>query len=526
MIESKFAKVHCAFSNRNFHSKMPLVLTRARFNRIPLGCPLPLTVRTFYDVATLKAEGFFRRQQLSTELWKIKRRGGCMIASTTEGGEFGPNGGAMGVLSGAGGGGGAGGRSASTAADAEVAESSVPLVAADLRANLINRKRHRGERRSSRQLERHIRHVASTIDPDNTDSSSCASSEDERDENPLAHGPIAGLHRLQARWDGDRSVIGWRWSWLQLRLEALEEQIEEHDTLLAQIRARNTPFLFEGDPVTESARVAASEAAVAAATGAVAPVGGNAGAASKSGPAMEEDTPKVATPMAVDAAPPSPTAAAAPTHTPDDIAVTVADAGCARARGLDDSSRKRRKLITASTLRPKTQAPLNKSATPLGHSDRNAIRARAALLDRKFHLVLSLLTDAPSAVLGKARAHRRMQLDALRGINRQPTQQQRLMQQQHHHQHMLLRQQQHKQQQQQQQQQQQEQGDGHQQGQGQGQGQQQGQQQQQQQQQPTLGGTASQQPKQKVIKPDADQQKPLKLVMKLPSFPLKSEPGT
>jgi hypothetical protein len=38
-------------------------------------------------------------------------------------------------------------------------------------------------------------------------------------------------------------VIGWRWSWLQLRLEALEEQIEEHDRMLAQIKVHPLVFL-------------------------------------------------------------------------------------------------------------------------------------------------------------------------------------------------------------------------------------------------------------------------------------------
>ena len=349
--------------------------------------------------------------------------------------------------------------------DADIALS-VPLAAADLRSNLINRKRPRLDRRSSRQLERHVRHIVRSIDPDATESSSGASSEEEDIERGHpATNATKKLRRLQARWDGDRSEIGWRWSWLQLRLDVLQEQIEKHDDLLGTVRERNTPFEFEGDPQSAAVQaalareadggmeiVAAAEASALAAVQETADSGGGGGggegeAAAGGGSGQDGDggggggeadappdvqmtaegagaaaaEPKGKGPASTGGsaattagASAAPTPGAAP---PAVIPVVTEDAGCARARGLH-SMRKRRRLIKTSTMRPKTQAPLNKSATPLGHSDRNAIRARAALLDRNFHLVLSLLTDAPPAVLGKARRQRRLQLEQLHGVGR------------------------------------------------------------------------------------------------------------
>eukprot|EP00729_Bicosta_minor_P005652 gene5652-12033_t len=445
-----------------------------------------------------KAEARFRRQQLSTELWKLRRRGGfggvsgsgagaasnyyqhqhgqqhqqqqqqqqqqhrgAAVIPTAGSSSSGPAGGAR-VLAAANGGAGSAtipGIAAEASFDADISVS-VPLASADLRANLINRKRPRSERRSSRQLERHVRHIARGIDPNATESSSGASSEEE----DILRGHPAStatkkLRRLQARWDGDRSEIGWRWSWLQLRLDVLQEQIEEHDALLEQVKGRNTPFEFEGDPQSASVRAAlaaqaeggievAAAAELAAAAVGAGEVGGGGGEATDASPpdvamaavkteeegAGEGPAPSAAAAGAAAGAgaeamgggaaaataagaggvSKKPAAAAAAAAIPP---VILEDAGCARARGLT-SARKRRRLIKTSTMRPKAQAPLNKSATPLGHSDRNAIRARAALLDRNFHLVLSLLTDAPSAVLGKARAHRRLQLEQLHGMGR------------------------------------------------------------------------------------------------------------
>jgi hypothetical protein len=126
--------------------------TDDRFGLDPMGLRArALERQSTIETKLAKAEDCFRRQQLAAELWKIKRRGGCKISSTTEGSaSVGCAGaGALVMLD------------STSATDADAAEACVPLVAADLRANLINRKRHRGERRSSRQLERHIRHVAS-----------------------------------------------------------------------------------------------------------------------------------------------------------------------------------------------------------------------------------------------------------------------------------------------------------------------------------------------------------------------------
>jgi hypothetical protein len=164
--------------------------------------------------------------------------------------------------------------------------------------------------------------------------------------------PKERLRLLQIRWDGNRCEIGWRWSWLQLQLKALDDQISEHDVLLEQVRAQKVPFEHEPRSV-------------------------GAGAAMDGG-----------------------------AH-PDGIG--GGDPGCSRARPLRPQQ-KRRRLIKASPMRPKTTTPLNRTATQLAYSDRNAIRLRAAILDRKFHLFLSLLSDAPPAVLGKVRVQTSLSL--------------------------------------------------------------------------------------------------------------------
>lgn len=79
---------------------------------------------------------------------------------------------------------------------------------------------------------------------------------------------------------------------------------------------------------------------------------------------------------------------------------------CARVRPLPDGF-VRRKLVKDRVV-ARAPNPIRPVSAPLDHSDRNAIRARSALLDRSFHVVLSFPADAPHSIIGRARAHRRM----------------------------------------------------------------------------------------------------------------------
>eukprot|EP00035_Acanthoeca_spectabilis_P022571 m.444506 g.444506 ORF g.444506 m.444506 type:complete len:796 (+) comp19108_c0_seq1:246-2633(+) len=93
---------------------------------------------------------------------------------------------------------------------------------------------------------------------------------------------------------------------------------------------------------------------------------------------------------------------------------------CARARPLAPTFARRRLVQDRVNVPPSSQ--IRPVSAPLVHSDRNAIRARSALLDRGFHVVLSLPSDAPHSVIQKARAHRRM-------LRQQALQRQKHMQQ-------------------------------------------------------------------------------------------------
>jgi hypothetical protein len=101
-------------------------------------------------------------------------------------------------------------------------------------------------------------------------------------------------------------------------------------------------------------------------------------------------------------------------------AASIAGASCARSRPLAASFRHRRLVQDRVNVPPSSQ--IRPVSAPLVHSDRNAIRARSALLDRGFHVVLSLPSDAPHSVIQKARAHRRM-------LRQQALQRQKHMQQ-------------------------------------------------------------------------------------------------
>ena len=153
------------------------------------------------------------------------------------------------------------------------------------------------------------------------------------------------LKRVQVRWDSHRAEVGWRWNWLQLRIERLDEQIEEYSMLLDRARERNPPVQFDQD---------------------------------------------------------------------------VEDAGCSRTRAYTGGQKRRRLMYGHSSSQPTFPTGPTNFITPLPKWDGNVIRARAALLDRNFHLVLSLLTDAPPYVLNRVREHRLKMVEQMRVLRNQP----------------------------------------------------------------------------------------------------------
>eukprot|EP00039_Didymoeca_costata_P018717 m.334666 g.334666 ORF g.334666 m.334666 type:complete len:534 (-) comp17408_c0_seq1:86-1687(-) len=210
-----------------------------------------------------------------------------------------------------------------------------------------DRKRPRPIRRDARLLYKKLRWVSSFSDPEATESSSAADSDSDEEEHPCFLSPSYAaqdqnsasykLHRTQVDWDSNRAEIGWRWNWLQLRLNALDSQIEEHTNTFTNSKNKRNAWQYENE-----------------------------------------------------------------------------DSGCARSRGLVPAQ-KRRKLVVGHAIIP-SQAPAKGFTPPLAHSDRNAIRTRSAMLDRNYHLVLSLLTDAPSFVLSRAKAHHQRLVSAIRRL--------------------------------------------------------------------------------------------------------------
>lgn len=241
---------------------------------------------------------------------------------------------------------GASHNSNSMGASANQTDANVAAQARDvshaLRGLRMDSKRPRTTRRGAGKLYRHIRHISTYSDPEATESSSACSSDSEDDEIPnfltpdyvvRGKAPEVKLHQVQVEWDANRAEIGWRWNWLQLRLATLDAQIEEHNSLVAQSRAKRSAWHFE-------------------------------------------------------------------------------EGECARSRGLAPGQ-KRRRLISRHNVLP-NQDPVKVYNPSMQHSNRNAIRTRSAMLDRSFHLVLSLLTDAPAFVLDKAREHRNRWISAFR----------------------------------------------------------------------------------------------------------------
>lgn len=185
--------------------------------------------------------------------------------------------------------------------------------------------------------------------------------------------------RVQMRWDSDRAEVGWRWTWLQLRMQLVDRELALYDKCDAELERQKESMgpSFEGQPP---------------------------------GPPVIGPGPVIPTSHAAGAA----AAAAAAIAAAEAAAEADGDTGCARARALIRPF-KHRKLLKGHSKTPRlAQASFRGISSPLSHSDPNAIRARSALLDRGFHLVLSLPSEAPAVVLGRARAHRR-QILAQRG---------------------------------------------------------------------------------------------------------------
>eukprot|EP00041_Stephanoeca_diplocostata_P028657 m.825890 g.825890 ORF g.825890 m.825890 type:complete len:700 (+) comp23409_c0_seq2:282-2381(+) len=128
-------------------------------------------------------------------------------------------------------------------------------------------------RHAARMLDRELHSHERDMDADATDSSSCASSESElEDELQPAHSgkkkntaKLSGDSRresmnarqkrrkIQRDWDGFRSEVGWRWRWLDVRLNSIDQQIKEHESLRLELRNEKPPLL-DADPEGGCAR--------------------------------------------------------------------------------------------------------------------------------------------------------------------------------------------------------------------------------------------------------------------------------
>lgn len=242
---------------------------------------------------------------------------------------------------------------------------------------LHHRKRTRAGRRArgiARSVQRGLRASASVCDPDATDSSSCNSSESEEevDTAPTARTSESERKRrrkVQSMWDSDRAEIGWRWNWLDLRLNGIRDQICEYTALYDKLRQSKKCVELEEPGSDVDMKDVDGDAARS--------VDGE-------GEVIEA---------------------------PTDL-LTVGDAvsceSAARTRPIALNFERRQIIDDRINVPTRPHNPVRAVSAPLVHSDRNAIRARSALLDRGFHLVLSLPSDAPESVLSRARAHRKI----------------------------------------------------------------------------------------------------------------------
>eukprot|EP00040_Diaphanoeca_grandis_P027116 m.153630 g.153630 ORF g.153630 m.153630 type:complete len:609 (-) comp30841_c4_seq5:162-1988(-) len=121
-------------------------------------------------------------------------------------------------------------------------------------------------RHTARTVERSTSRVLAEIDEEFTDRSSGVSSESEveGDEHPLssrlastsvssASSPLSATRKVKRRkvqhkWDSERAEVGWRWSWLDLKLHSLNQRLEAHDTLYHKVRTAKQPIEFETSP--------------------------------------------------------------------------------------------------------------------------------------------------------------------------------------------------------------------------------------------------------------------------------------
>mmetsp|Transcript_6629 Transcript_6629/g.17060 ORF Transcript_6629/g.17060 Transcript_6629/m.17060 type:complete len:903 (-) Transcript_6629:18-2726(-) len=277
---------------------------------------------------------------------------------------------------------------------------------------LHHRKRSRNgraARHTAREVQRMVELSGQTVDPDATDASSANSSESESELDPTRPTPPQRdrkkRRRVQSIWDRDCAEVGWRWNWLDLRLRVVKQGIEEYSRLEEQVTLTKTPVQFgeEGTPAADS-EAEAGPAQVTEADG--------------EGESTQPPTSTIDTEMADTSAAELDAKfdADLDVNLNVDLEAVMADdecggpavdptETCARARPL--ISFPRRHLVQDRVNVPPT-SQIRPVSAPLVHSDRNAIRGRSALLDRGFHVVLSLPSDAPHSVIQKARAHRRM----------------------------------------------------------------------------------------------------------------------
>lgn len=272
-------------------------------------------------------------------------------------------------------------------------------------------------KKQSARILRVAKELNSAGDPDLTDASP-SSSGDEADGRRLVGGSVASssvrnnpppeiasrLRRVerkrrkhQARWDNDRCQIGWRWTWLNLRLNTLDQTITECREEVARLR-RERPAMYEElsdeGPVEVpfgTADVTAQEEAAAAA----------AEAASASAAAAAAAPPRSRS-AAQDAA----AAAAAAVNLRRQYEPLASDGSAARSRCV--AVPRRRKLEREPG--PRRPAPMIKHRVGAAVTS-ELIRMRAAVVDRSFHPVLSLVEDAPKSLLRAARSYRKTRQD-------------------------------------------------------------------------------------------------------------------
>lgn len=155
-----------------------------------------------------------------------------------------------------------------SSANESVIAASARIVHSRVGSFLQRRKRTRTGRtvrHAARVLGRELHTHEKDMDVEATDSSSCPSSESELEDEvqPADSGKGKGKstarigtenrrecmqvrqkrRKIQRDWDGYRGEVGWRWRWLDVRLNSIDQQIKEHESLRTQLRHEKLPLL-------------------------------------------------------------------------------------------------------------------------------------------------------------------------------------------------------------------------------------------------------------------------------------------